>query len=340
MVVKKKEGIARSEDWLSAITLDIDFHFRIPARDFVHYTFPIPSSLILKTLYPCLQLLNTILARFPMRKITDLSSAGLAAVLQDDYFNNFHFVDLSSLGFLERFTSFATLHDSSNVGLTTPVSSASGCTAPLGAHLLFYRSDPIRNDGNRLFTTLAWQLSRSIPAIKDHISHFLNEHPDLPTRGVETQFGALILQQRILNVTGTAIKNTDFPLRFLISSRPEAHIEEAINRFEPPILRIDLASLHDANSDVEHCLRGQHIVQRLVSKSAGHFLYAADLIRRVVDVGDDAQTQLDIILTLMPSQPLAELGAASLEILNRVPDQDFLKTFLIGWSLLNFERWP
>ncbi|KIL57803.1 hypothetical protein M378DRAFT_87398 [Amanita muscaria Koide BX008] len=92
------------------------------------------------------------------------------------------------------------------------------------------------------------------------------------------------LQQRILKVIGTAIKNTDFPLRFLISSRPEAHIEEAINRFEPPILHLYPASLHDTNSDVEHCLRaefariatgqgfdptrpGQHIVQRLVSKS-------------------------------------------------------------------------
>ncbi|KIL56292.1 hypothetical protein M378DRAFT_531134 [Amanita muscaria Koide BX008] len=28
------------------------------------------------------------------------------------------------------------------------------------------RSDPIRNDGNRLFPTLAWQLALSVPGVK------------------------------------------------------------------------------------------------------------------------------------------------------------------------------
>ncbi|KAM6493675.1 hypothetical protein JOM56_010036 [Amanita muscaria] len=250
----------------------------------------------------------------------------------------------------------------------------------VAATFFFFRSDPRRNDGNLLFTTLAWQLAISIPTIKDHISHLLNERPDLPTRTVETQFEELIvrpllalngtsalpmdsviiidgidecrderLQQRILKVIGTAVKNPDFPLRFLISSRPEAHIEETINRFELPILCIDLASrLHDANRDVEHYLRsefariaaeqdldptwpGQQIVQRLVFRSAGQFLYATDVIRLVGDEYDRAESQLDIILGLKPytRSPFAVLDSAYLEILQRQPDQDFLKTFLV-----------
>ncbi|KIL57814.1 hypothetical protein M378DRAFT_171332 [Amanita muscaria Koide BX008] len=252
----------------------------------------------------------------------------------------------------------------------------------VAATFFFFRSDPSHNDGNRLFTTLAWQLAISIPTIKDHISHMLNKRPDLPTKNVETQFEELIvqpllalnrtsampknsviiidgidecrderLQQRILKVIGTAVKNPNFPLRFLISSRPEAHIEETINRFEPPILRIDLASrLHDANRDVEHYLRsefariaaergldpmiwpGQDIVQRLVFMSAGQFLYATDVIRLVGDADNDALTQLDIIFGPKPphtTSPFARLDQAYLEILQRQPDQDFLKTFLV-----------
>lgn len=133
-------------------------------------------------------------------------------------------------------------------------------------------------------------------------------------------------QQRILKVT-TAIKTL---ISHCGSSSPRPTSKRPLIVFEPPILHFDIASLHDTNSDVEHCLRvgfarfateqgfdptwlGQHIVQRLVSKSCGHFLYAADLIRRVGDMGDDAQTQLYIILTLMPPHtmsPLAELSAA------------------------------
>ncbi|KAM6492947.1 hypothetical protein JOM56_011081 [Amanita muscaria] len=39
----------------------------------------------------------------------------------------------------------------------------------VGATFFFFRSDPIRNDGNRLFPTLTWQLVLSVPIVKDHI---------------------------------------------------------------------------------------------------------------------------------------------------------------------------
>jgi hypothetical protein len=44
----------------------------------------------------------------------------------------------------------------------------------VAATFFFSRSDPSRNDGCRLFATLAWQLAISIPAIQHHISHALS----------------------------------------------------------------------------------------------------------------------------------------------------------------------
>ncbi|KAM6502772.1 hypothetical protein JOM56_002749, partial [Amanita muscaria] len=62
----------------------------------------------------------------------------------------------------------------------------------VAATFFFFRSDPSRNDGDKLFPTLAYQLAFSIPAIKDHIVQSLHQRPDLPTKSVEMQFNDLI----------------------------------------------------------------------------------------------------------------------------------------------------
>ncbi|KIL58832.1 hypothetical protein M378DRAFT_170104 [Amanita muscaria Koide BX008] len=154
----------------------------------------------------------------------------------------------------------------------------------VAATFFFYRSDPGRNDGNRLFTTIAWQLAFSIPAIKDFIVHALDKTPHLPMTNLETQFEQLVahptnntacqmpqlapviiidgvdecanekLQRRFLSVIGNAVKDPHCPLRFLICSRPEALIDETLNQFEDFTLRIDLATLDDSNRDVEKYL--------------------------------------------------------------------------------------
>src|SRR5258708_28692611 len=43
-------------------------------------------------------------------------------------------------------------------------------TEKVPANFFFFHSDSDRNNGNRLFTTLAWQFTSSIPDIKDHIT--------------------------------------------------------------------------------------------------------------------------------------------------------------------------
>ncbi|KIL58961.1 hypothetical protein M378DRAFT_59596, partial [Amanita muscaria Koide BX008] len=236
----------------------------------------------------------------------------------------------------------------------------------------FFRSDVDRNDGKRLFTTLAYQLALSMPEIRDHVAHSLSERPDLPRTGVETQFEQLLvtyfranivkkyqelapviiidgvdecsdedIQRQFLKVIGDAVTDDRFPLRFLIVSRPEVHIEQTIHHFQTPVLTIDLADLDDANRDIEKYLvdkfsriaseqdldskwPGQEIINDIVYKSSGNFIFAALVIRFVGDPYLFAKTQLEIVLNMKPpktTSPFAILDQLFLEILRRVPDQ-------------------
>ncbi|KIL61225.1 hypothetical protein M378DRAFT_82780, partial [Amanita muscaria Koide BX008] len=236
----------------------------------------------------------------------------------------------------------------------------------LAATFFFYRSDPSRNDGNRLFTTLAWQFAYSIPAIKNALIHSLIERPDICTKAIETQFEELIvkpflalkmsgvqlspslviidgvdecsddsLQRRILKIIGDAVKDDRVPLRFLICSRPEAHIQDTIDIFRSLTLPLDLAKLDDANQDIEKYLRaefsriateqdldpawpGEQIIQEFVYKACGQFIYASTVIKYTGDEYSSAQTQLDMIRGLKPPSsisPFAELDELYKEIL-------------------------
>ncbi|KIL55783.1 hypothetical protein M378DRAFT_48747, partial [Amanita muscaria Koide BX008] len=237
----------------------------------------------------------------------------------------------------------------------------------VAATFFFYRSDPGRNDGNSLFTTLAWQFAHSIPATRNALIHSLNECPDIPMTDVETQFEELIvkpflalkmsgvhpsapvviidgvdecsddsLQRRFLKIIGNAVKDDRVPLRFLICSRPEAHIQDTIDVFRSHTLRLDLAKLDDANQDIEKYLRaefsriateqdlhpawpGEEIIQEFVYKASGQFIYASTVIKYTGDEYSSAQTQLDIIRGLKPASnnisPFAELDELYKEIL-------------------------
>ncbi|KAM6492922.1 hypothetical protein JOM56_011056 [Amanita muscaria] len=262
----------------------------------------------------------------------------------------------------------------------------------VGATFFFFRSDPIRNDGNRLFPTLSWQLALSVPVVKDLIASSLEEYPDLPTKAIEIQFEQLIaqlfvtishgesavsipsrviiidgldecsdskLQRRILKIIGNAIANTRFPLRFIISSRPEAHIEDFFSQFQHPTLQIDLANVDEVYRDIKTYLTSEFariaveqeldpevwpdlgIINTLVSQSSGQFVYASTIIKYAGDEYESAVARLNVILGLKlctGKSPFAELDALYTEILQRQPDQDFLKKFLailVAYSALS-----
>lgn len=68
-------------------------------------------------------------------------------------------------------------------------------TDKLGAAFFFFRGDPQRNDANRLFPTLTWQLLFFVPEIKAHITASMEKVPFLPTRSISTQFEQLIVKR-------------------------------------------------------------------------------------------------------------------------------------------------
>ncbi|KAM6499439.1 hypothetical protein JOM56_004947, partial [Amanita muscaria] len=152
------------------------------------------------------------------------------------------------------------------------------------------------------------------------------------------------LQRRFLTVIGNAVKGSRVPLRFLISSRPEALIEETLNQFKDFTVRIDLATLDDANRDIEKYLvdqffhiaskqglgaswPGREIINEIVFKSSGNFILASTLMKFIGDEDHSAVTQLDIFRKLKPQgtmSPFALLDELYLEILKRQVDQDFV----------------
>ena len=132
----------------------------------------------------------------------------------------------------------------------------------LVASFFFLRNSPDRGVADRLFTTLAWQLGMSIPAMRPYIELALITDCLLQNKSIDMQFDHLVAkvfenflrdnpglcpekflviiddvdecateQDQVLFLTliGDACQRTNIPLRFLICSGPEAHIKEAFN---------------------------------------------------------------------------------------------------------------
>ncbi|KAM6499339.1 hypothetical protein JOM56_004847 [Amanita muscaria] len=288
---------------------------------------------------------------------------------------------------LERFVSFAALHDSAEqdpdrrchpgtretvLGQLRGWFHNSNATNPI-----IWLHGPAGVGKSAIAQTIADEYKKR----GDFIVHALNETPHLPTKRAETQFEELVahpfhamnhiatqmlhpapvviidgvdecfdelLQRRFLTVIGDAAKDTRIPLRFIIVSRPEALIEETLNKFKDFTVSIDLAKLDDSNRDIQKYLEdkfseivssrdldptwpGQGTIEEIVSRSSGSFIFASLVIRFLSDEDCDPQFLLNIVLNLAPRgnmTPFALLDELYLEILKRQRDQDFLKTFL------------
>ena len=136
----------------------------------------------------------------------------------------------------------------------------------LAASFFFSRSIGGRNEKTFLITTIVDQLIVSIPEIREHVGNALFNNPSLPTRSLEAQMDALVVQtleaaassspdgvdfmnprpkvivldgldecgdpesQRyILKVLLNSVSNHSIPFSFILASRPEQHIREAFD---------------------------------------------------------------------------------------------------------------
>ncbi|KAJ3501692.1 hypothetical protein NMY22_g18837 [Coprinellus aureogranulatus] len=141
-----------------------------------------------------------------------------------------------------------------------------------------------------------------------------------------------------------ASRSPAFPFRILIVSRPEtAILQFFVSKNAKRLVReVFLDEKYDPDADIELFLRSKFAdirrtygipstwphndaIQRLVTNASGQFVYAATVIRYVLDTTNPPQTQLDRVLELKPlatdePNPLATLHALYTRILNSSPN--------------------
>ncbi|KAJ7248303.1 hypothetical protein C8J57DRAFT_1672739 [Mycena rebaudengoi] len=129
----------------------------------------------------------------------------------------------------------------------------------LGGSFFFKRGHPTCGKAQKLFTTLAYQLTDNFPQLKPRISKIVADSPSLVSKSLMVQLQKLVtepcrqldtsrpitviidgldecndagVQQEVLRCIGNSIREQDsFPLQFLIASWPEPHIREILRAF-------------------------------------------------------------------------------------------------------------
>ncbi|KAF9067178.1 hypothetical protein BDP27DRAFT_1226351, partial [Rhodocollybia butyracea] len=131
----------------------------------------------------------------------------------------------------------------------------------LGGCFFFKRSHQTRGNAKVLFVTIAYQLALDIPWLRGPISQVVKHNPSILARSIKIQLQKLISEPchmhpnenpitilidgldecegqdvhlEILRAIRYSFTEHSLPLRFIIASRPEAHIHEM---FESPVYR-------------------------------------------------------------------------------------------------------
>jgi len=246
------------------------------------------------------------------------------------------------------------------------------------------------SDGNRIFATLAIQLMQALPSTAKYINRALRDDPLLLSKGREVQMNALIVepikriakitrflaaitfglkayptlvvldgldevsgkdvQTDIIKIIGNAMRNVRLPLRFLVASRLEPHIVDAIStlRSQFPEDRVSIMDLRGdtlIHRDIRRYFKvkfkeiwvndtylpqdwpGEDVVNQLVDKASGQFIYSATVMQYIMDEYRSAEARLAIIRDLLekppgdePFQNLDELYSLIVRNANRQAD--------------------
>ncbi|KAK2459315.1 hypothetical protein APHAL10511_008670 [Amanita phalloides] len=259
----------------------------------------------------------------------------------------------------------------------------------LAAAFFFSRTKLDSNTVDPLCRTLAWQLLHSIPETSAYIASAIKEDwllrsksesiilhfERLIVKPLEKALGGKrpqkhivvidgvgecgfeLIQKRILKLIGETLLSQRITLRFLIASRPEAHICETfqslndidhlstIVRYALPddhhtetledirmYLKDELWRIYEAR-DIEPLLwLDESMIDTLVYEPPQRFLYAATVVMFVDDIDHDPRQRLDIVLrlhsamiasplvvqsTLVSTYPYAMLDALYMHILSQ-----------------------
>ncbi|KAF7328906.1 NACHT domain-containing protein [Mycena venus] len=242
----------------------------------------------------------------------------------------------------------------------------------LGGAFFFKRSHTTRGNAKVLFATLAYQLAlnnrKSNPTIWHAISQSAEDDPSVVGRSMDAQLCQLIVepchsfigcppiillidgldecqdedaQREIIRSIGS-VAAIHRHLRFLIASRPEAHIREvfedrSLNGIRDSInvqqsfedirtyFRDEFARIHREHAtmvNVSVPWPPSEILEDLVDKSSGFFVYASTVIKFIDDKYHRPTERLAAVRNLSPSEshtPFEALDQLYIQILSGVP---------------------
>ena len=263
------------------------------------------------------------------------------------------------------------------------------------ASFLFFRSDPKRNTMKPLVANIAYSVARVIPSTNELIKIAIEADPLILKNSIEVQLTKLVLeplrlladqgyflsgniprlvlidgldecldkdaQTKLIQFLASAVIRNQLPLKFLIVSRPEAHIKLAValasqkttfshlelnNDFLPDedIRRFltdkfhEIKTCHPFRSGIPSLWPSEQQMDHLICKASGQFIYASVVVRFVNSACDSPMRQLGIILGLRPpinhDLPFAELDALYTCILSRTNNLDLVLHILGMHSVL------
>jgi hypothetical protein len=247
------------------------------------------------------------------------------------------------------------------------------------ASFLFFRSDPKRNTMKPLVANIAYRVACVLPATHNLINTAMEADPLILSYSVEVQLTKLVLEPlRLLADQGYFINRQSsllvvidgldecldkgaqtnfikFLLKFLIVSRPEAHIKSAfalvgerltvshlelnddflpdedIRRFLTDKFH-DIKKCHPFCSGIPPFWPSKQQIDTLICKGSGQFIYASLAMRFINSTFESPMQQLDIVLELRPpinhDLPFAELDTLYSFILSCAKDSNLVLRIL------------
>ena len=268
----------------------------------------------------------------------------------------------------------------------------------LAASFFFFRNDPTRNEGDHLIPTLISHLVRTFEEIVPFVENSIRQHRALFTKNYQVQIQELLVepllalkstgapvihprlividgldecaqrdvQREFLRIISRVIRQIPYPLRFFVTSRPEAHITDAFNHDRDlqaiEVHRYNLSDAPDADMDIRKFLEkefveihrvhrvGRHLahswpngnaITSLVERSSGHFIYASTVIRYIRSPKHRPDDRLEVILRLRPpqegDQPYAQLDALYTLIFECVESHGQLEMICLVLGILYFQ---
>ncbi|KAJ7436947.1 hypothetical protein FB451DRAFT_1152909 [Mycena latifolia] len=249
----------------------------------------------------------------------------------------------------------------------------------LGGSFFFKRGHITRGNARVLFATLAYQLALRRRELYGVISRSAETDPSVIGRGMDVQLHRLILepyksledgpppiflidgldecegqsaQQEILCLIGLTATAYPRPLRVLLASRPESHIQEKFEELSFDGLYRSV-NIEQAFEDVRRYLRDefsrihrqhhktmghvpipwptQDILEDLVDKSSGYFIYATTIIKFIDDKDFRPNQRLAAVVGNLPTEygtPFHALDELYSQILHDTPFQSHLLNIL------------